>query len=76
MVELKTDTSIDEMYEAGQVVGRALTAVREAADVGVSLLELDEIAHQVLRDAGAGSPSSATAPPSRPPRSPPSSAPP
>ncbi|MEV7339549.1 type I methionyl aminopeptidase [Streptomyces sp. NPDC093544] len=56
MVELKTDTSIDEMYEAGQVVGRALTAVREAADVGVSLLELDEIAHQVLRDAGASSP--------------------
>ncbi|MFJ2830772.1 type I methionyl aminopeptidase [Streptomyces sp. NPDC087263] len=56
MVELKTDTSIDEMYEAGQVVGRALTAVREAADVGVSLLELDEIAHQILRDAGAGSP--------------------
>ncbi len=56
MVELKTDTSIDAMYEAGQVVGRALTAVREAADVGVSLLELDEVAHQVLRDAGAGSP--------------------
>ena len=56
MVELKTDTSIDEMYEAGQVVGRALTAVRKAAAVGVSLLELDEIAHQVLRDAGAGSP--------------------
>ncbi|MER5659812.1 type I methionyl aminopeptidase [Streptomyces mirabilis] len=56
MVELKTDTSIDEMYEAGQVVGRALTAVRKVADVGVSLLELDEVAHQVLRDAGAGSP--------------------
>ncbi|MFD4412027.1 type I methionyl aminopeptidase [Streptomyces sp. NPDC058476] len=56
MVELKTDTSIDEMYAAGQVVGRALTAVREVADVGVSLLELDEVAHQVLRDAGARSP--------------------
>ncbi|MFE9647723.1 type I methionyl aminopeptidase [Streptomyces sp. NPDC006365] len=56
MVELKTDTSIDAMYEAGQVVGRALTAVREAADVGVSLLELDEVAHDVLRSAGAGSP--------------------
>ncbi|KPI15097.1 methionine aminopeptidase, type I [Actinobacteria bacterium OK006] len=56
MVELKTDTSIDEMYEAGQVVGRALTAVRKVADVGVSLLELDEVAHQVLRDAGADSP--------------------
>jgi methionyl aminopeptidase len=56
MVELKTDTSIDAMYEAGQVVARALTAVREAADVGVSLLELDELAHGVLREAGATSP--------------------
>jgi methionyl aminopeptidase len=56
MVELKTDTSIDAMYEAGQVVGRALTAVHKAADVGVSLLELDEVAHDVLREAGATSP--------------------
>ncbi|MFF9208408.1 MULTISPECIES: type I methionyl aminopeptidase [unclassified Streptomyces] len=56
MVELKTDTSIDAMYEAGQVVARGLTAVREAADVGVSLRELDEIAHDVLREAGATSP--------------------
>jgi methionyl aminopeptidase len=56
MVELKTDTSIDAMEAAGQVVGRALTAVREAADVGVSLLELDAVARRVLREAGAGSP--------------------
>ncbi|MFC9503523.1 type I methionyl aminopeptidase [Streptomyces sp. NPDC057002] len=56
MVELKTDTSIDAMYEAGQVVGRALTAARKAAAVGVSLLELDEVAHDVLREAGATSP--------------------
>jgi methionyl aminopeptidase len=56
MVELKTDTSIDAMYEAGQVVGQALTAARKAADVGVSLLELDELAHDVLRAAGASSP--------------------
>ena len=56
MVELKTDTSIDAMYEAGQVVARALTAVRDAAGIGVSLLELDEVAHDVLRAAGAGSP--------------------
>lgn len=76
MVELKTDTSIDAMYEAGQVVAQALTAVREAAGVGVSLLELDEVAHQVLRDAGAGSPSSAIGPPSLPCPSRPSSAPP
>ncbi|MGX1564763.1 type I methionyl aminopeptidase [Streptomyces sp. NPDC055506] len=56
MVELKTDTSIDAMHEAGQVVARALTAARKAATVGVSLLELDEVAHDVLREAGATSP--------------------
>ncbi|KUN03515.1 methionine aminopeptidase [Streptomyces yokosukanensis] len=56
MVELKTDASIDAMYAAGQVVARALTAVRQAADVGVSLLELDEVAREVLREAGATSP--------------------
>ncbi|MEU4048205.1 type I methionyl aminopeptidase [Streptomyces olivaceus] len=56
MVELKTDTSIDAMHAAGHVVARALTAVRQAADVGVSLLELDAVAHEVLREAGAGSP--------------------
>ncbi|MEV5844134.1 type I methionyl aminopeptidase [Streptomyces sp. NPDC048179] len=56
MVELKTDMSIDAMHEAGLVVGRALTAVREAAGVGVSLLELDEVAREVLREAGASSP--------------------
>ncbi|MFG2268748.1 type I methionyl aminopeptidase [Streptomyces chartreusis] len=56
MVELKTDKSIDAMYVTGQVVGRALTTVRKAADVGVSLLELDEVAREVLRDAGATSP--------------------
>ncbi|MEU0194313.1 type I methionyl aminopeptidase [Streptomyces afghaniensis] len=56
MVELKTDASIDAMYEAGQVVARALTAAQKAADVGVSLLELDEVAHDVLREAGATSP--------------------
>ncbi|MDX3369073.1 type I methionyl aminopeptidase [Streptomyces sp. ME02-6987-2C] len=56
MVELKTDTSIDAMHAAGQVVARSLTAVRQAADVGVSLLELDAVAHEVLREAGAGSP--------------------
>jgi methionyl aminopeptidase len=55
-VELKTETSIDAMHAAGQVVGRALTAVREAAGVGVRLLELDEVAREVLREAGASSP--------------------
>ncbi|MFF3904428.1 type I methionyl aminopeptidase [Streptomyces sp. NPDC001848] len=56
MVELKTDTSIDAMEAAGQIVGRALSAVRDAAEVGVSLLDLDEVARRVLREAGARSP--------------------
>ncbi|MEV0091173.1 type I methionyl aminopeptidase [Streptomyces sp. NPDC050738] len=56
MVELKTATHVDAMREAGRVVAQALTAVREAAAVGVSLRRLDEVAHAVLREAGAGSP--------------------
>ncbi|MYW66761.1 type I methionyl aminopeptidase [Streptomyces sp. SID8379] len=56
MVEIKTDASVDAMREAGRVVAQALTAAREHAAVGVSLLELDEVAHEVLRKAGAGSP--------------------
>ncbi|MFC9245500.1 type I methionyl aminopeptidase [Streptomyces sp. NPDC057136] len=56
MVQLKTDTSIEAMREAGRVVAQILTSVREAAAVGVSLRELDEAAREVLREAGATSP--------------------
>ncbi|MFF4367717.1 type I methionyl aminopeptidase [Streptomyces sp. NPDC001594] len=56
MVHLKTDRAIDEMRAAGRVVAHALTAVREAARVGVSLLELDAVARAVLREARATSP--------------------
>lgn len=56
MVEIKTDAALDAMREAGRVVARALAAVREAADVGVSLQTLDEAARTVLDEAGAGSP--------------------
>jgi len=56
MVELKTRGEIEAMREAGRVVARALTAVREHADAGVTLEALDEIAHSVIRDAGATSP--------------------
>jgi methionyl aminopeptidase len=56
MVEIKTDASVDAMREAGRVVAQALAAAREAARVGVSLLELDRVARRVLDDAGAGSP--------------------
>ena len=56
MVELKTRGELEAMREAGRVVARALTAVRENAEVGVTLKALDEIAHSVIRDAGATSP--------------------
>lgn len=56
MIELKTETAIGAMREAGRVVARALAAVRAAAAVGVTLLELDEVAHDVIRQAGAKSP--------------------
>ncbi|MEU5808469.1 type I methionyl aminopeptidase [Streptomyces sp. NPDC047718] len=56
MVEIKTDQSIDEMRAAGRVVAQALAAVRDAARVGVSLLELDRVARGVLAEAGAASP--------------------
>ncbi|MBD0674437.1 type I methionyl aminopeptidase [Streptomyces sp. CBMA156] len=56
MVELKSDTALAAMREAGRVVADALAAVREQAAAGVSLLELDEVARGVLKAAGATSP--------------------
>ncbi|GAA2256744.1 type I methionyl aminopeptidase [Streptomyces amakusaensis] len=56
MVEIKTDASIEAMRASGRVVAQALTAAREAAAVGVSPLELDRAAREVLREAGARSP--------------------
>ncbi|MEW9527242.1 type I methionyl aminopeptidase [Microbispora sp. NPDC049125] len=56
MVEIKSDDALAVMREAGRVVARALTAVREAAAVGVRLRDLDEAARAVLDAAGARSP--------------------
>lgn len=56
MVELKTPQEIDAMHAAGQVVARALAAVRAHAAVGVRLTDLDQVARGVLADAGAASP--------------------
>ncbi|GAA1231647.1 type I methionyl aminopeptidase [Kitasatospora nipponensis] len=56
MVEIKTDTALEAMREAGRVVAHALAAVRATAAVGVRLRELDEVARAVLTTAGARSP--------------------
>ncbi|WP_340556388.1 type I methionyl aminopeptidase [Streptomyces sp. GSL17-111] len=56
MVEIKTDTALQAMREAGRVVAHALAAARAVASVGVRLRELDEAARSVLSEARARSP--------------------
>ncbi|HTX81328.1 MAG TPA: type I methionyl aminopeptidase [Streptosporangiaceae bacterium] len=56
MVELKTPAEIEAMRAAGRVVATALAQMRKQAGVGVSLLELDEVARAVLAEHGATSP--------------------
>jgi len=55
MIELRSPREIDQMRPAGRFVGEVLTAVRDAAGVGVNLLELDALAHRMIRDRGAES---------------------
>ncbi len=56
MIIRKTAAEIEAMRAAGRVVALAHGAIRAAAEAGVSLLELDEIAADVLREHGATSP--------------------
>ena len=53
MVELKTPAEIERMRAAGRVVAGALAAVKKEAAVGMTLRELDAVARDVLRSAGA-----------------------
>ena len=55
MIELRTPAEIEAMRPAGRFVASVLTAVRDATVVGSNLLELDALAHQMIRDAGAKS---------------------
>jgi len=55
MIELRTPAEIDEMRPAGRFVASVLTATRAAADVGVNLLDLDALAHGMIRAEGAES---------------------
>ncbi|MDP3893117.1 type I methionyl aminopeptidase [Nocardioides sp.] len=55
MVELRTPEEIEQMRPAGRFVAEVLTTVSAAADVGVNLLELDAMAHQMIKDRGAES---------------------
>ncbi|WP_137812700.1 type I methionyl aminopeptidase [Gandjariella thermophila] len=53
MIEIKNRTELEAMRAAGLVVARALALVAEHAHAGVSTAELDELAEQTIRDAGA-----------------------
>ena len=55
MIELKTPAEVQQMRPAGRFVASVLEALKEKAAVGVNLLELDELAHRMIRDAGATS---------------------
>ncbi|GGM85796.1 type I methionyl aminopeptidase [Dactylosporangium sucinum] len=55
MVVLKTAAELETMREAGRIVAQTLQAVSAAAQPGVTLLELDELARTMLAERGAKS---------------------
>src|SRR6202012_6013971 len=54
-IQLKSPEQIETMRAAGLVVAHALAAMRDAVAPGVTTADLDAIARDVLRDAGATS---------------------
>jgi len=55
MIELRTPTEIQQMRPAGRFVAEVLTALAAKVDVGMNLLEIDQLAHEMIRDRGAES---------------------
>lgn len=53
MVEMKTDEQVLHMRQAGLVVARALDVLSAAVAPGVTTAELDELAEDAIRSAGA-----------------------
>ena len=50
MIELRTPAEIDQMRAAGSFVASVLTELKATAAVGMNLLELDAIAHRMIRE--------------------------
>lgn len=55
MIELRSPKELEQMGAAGEFVARTLAALKERADVGVNLLELNALAHDLIRERGATS---------------------
>jgi len=53
MITLKTEAQIAKMREAGALLEKVLNAIRAKVAPGVTTLELDALAEQMIRDAGA-----------------------
>jgi len=55
VIELRTPAEIEAMRPAGAFVASVLQATKSAAGVGVNLLELDALAHDMIHERGAES---------------------
>jgi methionyl aminopeptidase len=55
VIELRTPAEIEQMKPAGRFVAEVLVELSKVADVGVNLLELNAIAHDMIRERGAES---------------------
>src|SRR5918994_3192482 len=55
VIEYRSPAEIEQMRPAGRFVAEVLTELKAYADVGVNLLELDEVAHRMIKDRGAES---------------------
>ena len=53
VIAAKTSGELDAMQAAGEIVGRALQAVKAESRVGMTTHDLDQIAETVIREAGA-----------------------
>jgi methionyl aminopeptidase len=55
MIELRSRAEVEAMRPAGRFVADVLTALAPEVRVGVNLLELDRLAHAMIRERGASS---------------------
>jgi methionyl aminopeptidase len=52
-IQIKSAEQITMMRQAGLVVARVLATVRDAADIGVTTAQLNDIAHDIMKQEGA-----------------------
>ena len=53
MITIKTEAEIEKMYVSGQMLGKVLAALRKEIHEGVTTLQLDRMAEDMIRSMGA-----------------------